>query len=234
MRDFRDAKAMARALRIALKAKGVETTHSESLELIAAAFGYANWNILSAKIEAAATPASEGRSPSSAGTQNDPTPPKTLYCSFCGKSQHEVQKLIAGPEVFICDECVDLCTGIVDPDDDKELFRLMTGNEETGGRADPALFELARGASTEELAHYVERGRKGVERNRLALQGIQRRLAIRDDEVSTGANISALPGYLKDKRREDLVALQQKTQLELKRYRDALHIATTVLNERRH
>jgi hypothetical protein len=234
MRDFRDAKAMARALRIALKAKGVETTHSESLELIATAFGYANWNILSAKIEAAATPASEGRSPSSAGTQNDPTPPKTLYCSFCGKSQHEVQKLIAGPEVFICDECVDLCTGIVEPDDDKELFRLMKGNEETGGRADPALFELARGASTEELAHYVERGRKGVERNRLALQGIQRRLAIRDDEVSTGANISALPGYLKDKRREDLVALQQKTQLELKRYRDALHIATTVLNERRH
>jgi hypothetical protein len=234
MRDFRDAKAMARALRDALKAKGVETTHSESLELIAAAFGYANWNILSAKIEAAATPASEGRSPSSAGTQNDPTPPKTLYCSFCGKSQHEVQKLIAGPEVFICDECVDLCTGIVEPDDDKELFRLMKGNEETGGRADPALFELARGASTEELAHYVERGRKGVERNRLALQGIQRRLAIRDDEVSTGANISALPGYLKDKRREDLVALQQKTQLELKRYRDALHIATTVLNERRH
>jgi hypothetical protein len=238
MRDFRDAKAMARALRIALKAKGVETTHSESLELIATAFGYANWNILSAKIEAAA-PASEERSPSSAGAQNDPTSPrrpaakKTLYCSFCGKSQHEVQKLIAGPEVFICDECVDLCTGIVEPDDDKELFRLMKGNEETGGRADPALFELARGASTEELAHYVERGRKGVERNRLALQGIQRRLAIRDDEVSTGADISALPGYLKDKRREDLVALQQKTQLELKRYQDALHIATTVLNERR-
>jgi hypothetical protein len=133
MRDFRDAKAMARALRDALKAKGVETTHSESLELIATAFGYENWNILSAKIEAAATPASEERSPSSAGTQNDPTPPKTLYCSFCGKSQHEVQKLIAGPEVFICDECVDLCTGIVDPDDDKELFRLMTGDEETGG-----------------------------------------------------------------------------------------------------
>jgi hypothetical protein len=227
---FRDAKAMARALRDALKAKGVETTHSESLELIAPAFGYENWNILSAKIEAVAAP----RSPSTAGTQNDPTPPNTLYCSFCGKSQHEVQKLIAGPEVFICDECVDLCTGIVEPDDDKELFRLMKGNEETGGRADPALFELARGASTEELAHYVERGRKGVERNRLALQGIQRRLAIRDDEVSTGADISALPGYLKDKGREDLVALQQKTQLELKRYQDALHIATTVLNERRH
>jgi hypothetical protein len=37
----------------------------------------------------------------------------TLYCSFCGKSQHEVKRLIAGPAVFICDECVDLCHGIV-------------------------------------------------------------------------------------------------------------------------
>ena len=37
----------------------------------------------------------------------------TLYCSFCGKSQHEVRKLIAGPTVFICDECVDLCSNIV-------------------------------------------------------------------------------------------------------------------------
>ena len=37
----------------------------------------------------------------------------TLYCSFCGKSQHEVRKLIAGPTVFICDECVDLCTDII-------------------------------------------------------------------------------------------------------------------------
>jgi ATP-dependent Clp protease ATP-binding subunit ClpX len=38
---------------------------------------------------------------------------KPLYCSFCGKSQHEVKKLIAGPSVFICDECIDLCTDII-------------------------------------------------------------------------------------------------------------------------
>jgi ClpX C4-type zinc finger protein len=37
----------------------------------------------------------------------------TLYCSFCGKSQHDVQKLVAGPRVFSCDECTDLCHGIV-------------------------------------------------------------------------------------------------------------------------
>ena len=49
---------------------------------------------------------------------DDKMPPKDdnaklLYCSFCGKSQHEVRKLIAGPSVFICDECVDLCNDII-------------------------------------------------------------------------------------------------------------------------
>ena len=41
------------------------------------------------------------------------TSEKNLYCSFCGKSQHEVKKLIAGPSVFICDECIDLCNDII-------------------------------------------------------------------------------------------------------------------------
>ncbi|AKJ95731.1 MULTISPECIES: ATP-dependent Clp protease ATP-binding subunit ClpX [Thioalkalivibrio] len=47
---------------------------------------------------------------------DETTPPadgKLLYCSFCGKSQHEVRKLIAGPSVFICDECVELCNDII-------------------------------------------------------------------------------------------------------------------------
>src|SRR3989339_373831 len=38
---------------------------------------------------------------------------KTLHCSFCGKSQHEVKKLIAGPSVFVCNECIDLCNDII-------------------------------------------------------------------------------------------------------------------------
>src|SRR5258708_39721167 len=109
-----------------------------------------------------------------------PPPPKPLYCSFCGKSQHEVAKLIAGPSpVFICDECVEICTDVVEPDDDKELFRLMKANEESGRRAYPALLELARGMPTEELAHYLERGRKGVERSPTARQAIERRLPLR-------------------------------------------------------
>ena len=44
----------------------------------------------------------------------DESSKKTLYCSFCGKSQHEVKKLVAGPAVFICDECIALCSDIVD------------------------------------------------------------------------------------------------------------------------
>jgi len=218
MRNFRDAKTMARALREALKAKAIETTHAEALELIAKAFGCENWNILSAKIEATEPAPNDERTPS-VSAQSDPASPQTLYCSFCGKSQHEVRKLIAGPTAFICDECVDICTDVVEPDDDRELFRLMKGTEESGRLAYPALLDLARGMPTEELAHYVERGRKGVKRSRVALQDIERGLAIRDLEAAVDQNV--------------LATMQQKAQRELKQYEDALNIATTVLSERR-
>src|SRR5688500_17101616 len=45
----------------------------------------------------------------------------TLYCSFCGKSQHEVRKLIAGPKVFICDECVELCMDIIHEENESSV-----------------------------------------------------------------------------------------------------------------
>ena len=51
---------------------------------------------------------------------------KLLYCSFCGKSQHEVKKLIAGPSVFVCDECVDLCNDIIR----EELLDVKTEDKE--------------------------------------------------------------------------------------------------------
>jgi S-adenosylmethionine synthetase len=70
MRDFRDAKVMARALRSALKAKAIEITHAEALELIAKAFGYKNWHILSAKIEAAEPKPSDERWLSPTGTRD--------------------------------------------------------------------------------------------------------------------------------------------------------------------
>ena len=51
----------------------------------------------------------------------------TLYCSFCGKSQHEVRKLIAGPNVFICNECVELCMDIIHEEDKTQLVRSHDG-----------------------------------------------------------------------------------------------------------
>ena len=51
----------------------------------------------------------------------------TLYCSFCGKSQHEVRKLIAGPTVFICDECVELCMDIIREEHKSNLVKSSDG-----------------------------------------------------------------------------------------------------------
>ncbi|MEO1190200.1 MAG: ATP-dependent Clp protease ATP-binding subunit ClpX [Pseudomonadota bacterium] len=58
---------------------------------------------------------------------NSGDPKNTLYCSFCGKSQHEVRKLIAGPTVFICDECVDLCTEIIREEHKTTLVKSRDG-----------------------------------------------------------------------------------------------------------
>ena len=51
----------------------------------------------------------------------------TLYCSFCGKSQHEVKKLIAGPTVFICDECVELCMDIIKEENKSHVLKTNSG-----------------------------------------------------------------------------------------------------------
>ena len=54
-------------------------------------------------------------------------PKNTLYCSFCGKSQHEVRKLIAGPTVFICDECVELCMEIIREENKTSFMKSKEG-----------------------------------------------------------------------------------------------------------
>ncbi|MDD2920239.1 ATP-dependent Clp protease ATP-binding subunit ClpX [Rhodoferax sp.] len=58
---------------------------------------------------------------------------KTLYCSFCGKSQHEVKKLIAGPSVFVCDECIELCNEII-----RDELPPTTASEEKSSLPTPA------------------------------------------------------------------------------------------------
>ena len=59
---------------------------------------------------------------------NDENSKSTLYCSFCGKSQHEVRKLIAGPTVFICDECVELCLDIIKEDNQAVFNKASDGS----------------------------------------------------------------------------------------------------------
>jgi ATP-dependent Clp protease ATP-binding subunit ClpX len=60
-------------------------------------------------------------------TNNGETSKNTLYCSFCGKSQHEVRKLIAGPTVFICDECVELCMDIIREENKTSMVKSSEG-----------------------------------------------------------------------------------------------------------
>ncbi|MFC4623278.1 ATP-dependent Clp protease ATP-binding subunit ClpX [Comamonas nitrativorans] len=74
------------------------------------------------------------------GTSNE----KNLYCSFCGKSQHEVKKLVSGPSVFICDECIDLCNDIIHDD-----------APAVGGRDDPQAGLPTPGQIKDNLDNYV-------------------------------------------------------------------------------
>ena len=60
-------------------------------------------------------------------TTSGETSKNTLYCSFCGKSQHEVRKLIAGPTVFICDECVELCMDIIREENKTSMVKSSDG-----------------------------------------------------------------------------------------------------------
>jgi ClpX C4-type zinc finger protein/glyoxalase superfamily protein len=236
MRDFRDAKAMAHALRDALKSRAVETTHSESLELIANTFGYDNWNILSAKIEAAKSHAAEERMLSPAGTQ-EPVAPKTLCCSFCGKSQHDVRKLIAGPFVYICDKCVEVCVEVINEQSPIwKVLRLLAEDEKSGNDVHAAALEHVRAESTERVASYVRTSENFAEHNRLALRHISGSLGFQDsaEAPANGLLPSQRFAHLKlnEKTNEELLALRRETQRLLKLYEAATRLGTTVLAER--
>jgi|SRR5580704_12804584 hypothetical protein len=117
MRTYQDAKIMAKALRGCLDTRSVSLSHSECLEIVAQQLGYADWNILAAKLNT--------------------RPTAQLSCSFCGKSQHEVRTLIEGGCdrarlasercSFICDECV--------------AFSAQVIAERVGDAKDPTRFE---------------------------------------------------------------------------------------------
>jgi ClpX C4-type zinc finger/Glyoxalase superfamily protein len=230
MRDFRDAKTMAHALRNALQVKAVETSHSECLELIAKAFGFDSWNILAAKIETAPSRASDAPSLAPAEEQRPAPQNPILYCSFCGKSQHEVSCLVAGPAVFICDECVGLCNDVIA---DKEILGILQADEANQRREHPTAFEHIRAKSTVDVTACVERSRKGAERCRNEANLIGGVLAMRDGGPPA-VEVVASPRFaqLKGKTREDLLALEQQAKRAQKGYEDVLRIASAVLEVR--
>ena len=59
-----------------------------------------------------------------------------LFCSFCGKNQKEVKKLIAGPAVYICDECIQLCSEIIEEESEKDAEKLVQQSGSKGHKTE--------------------------------------------------------------------------------------------------
>jgi hypothetical protein len=222
MRDFRDSKAMAHSLRQALTAKTVSITHSESLELIAKVFGLDNWNILAARIEAA-------RPPADVAPANGAT---TLHCSFCGKSQHEVAALIAGPTAHICNECVGLCDNIVE---DQAIDRTL--REASAGDPVATTAEIMRRKANDQLEAY----KTGAERWREHLVRSLQQTAEAVTRLETGVPwipdaTAKARGWTRDplagKSGKEIEAHRSSLEASLARVDQRLRAAEIVLQER--
>ncbi len=212
MRDYRDAKVMARALRSGLTDQGVKLTHSQSLELTAKAFGYDNWNILAAKIEAE-RPA-----------QAEPSATKTLYCSFCGKSQHVVRKLIAGPDSFICDECVGLCNDIIE---NGAVLDLLAQDEAAGAAGYPKLEAFLAQRPKERLPDDLARMERDLTRMREGLRTF-------DDAIEARRAGRPLPGKLaQDTSDAELAKRRDRTAREVDGTVKLIDIVTRTIEARR-
>jgi hypothetical protein len=210
MRDFRDSKAMAQNLRQALTAKAVSISHSESLELVAKTFGLDNWNILAAQIEAEATP------------------PDLPSCSFCGKSQHEVGKLIAGPKVFICDACVGLCNQVIGYTDLTAMLR--TDQAAAPDSADyPTLTAFLGGRTTEQLRAYVAGAETALKQSRDTIHhtGFHLGEHPRDPDLPL-----PVPDPLDGKTRTEIAARKAEAETRLSQGLQVLDVARQVLAER--
>jgi ClpX C4-type zinc finger/Glyoxalase superfamily protein len=227
MRDYRDAKAMAQSLRQALTARDVTITHSDSLELIAKSFGLDNWNILAAKIGDGGPPALP------AAEADSPAGPPTYFCSFCGKSQHEVAKLIAGPNSFICDECVGLCVNIIDHGGlVKSIFAAKASDPEAD------LYDVAArllsGRSTDQLAEYRARTEAYLARTREEIATIANLLLHRELARSGRASGSEeqFQAFVRRKSDDELIAQKRNAEQRLIDDEQVLALAVRVLEAR--
>lgn len=101
-------------------------------------------------------------------TSQTPTvpPDPDLYCSFCGKSQHQVKKLIAGPKVYICDECVNLCSEILlDVDGELPKYPFVAINATVSGMLESIVYMKSRlDTMTDQLEKVVEAAKRATPR----------------------------------------------------------------------
>ncbi|HEY4042265.1 MAG TPA: ClpX C4-type zinc finger protein [Rhodopila sp.] len=211
MRDFREAKVMARSLREALKAKAISVTHGESLELIAKILGVDNWNILAAEISAA----DRGRS-------------ETLQCSFCNKPPSEIEALIAGPGVFICNECIALCTNALD---ERDLSKLMDTTRAQPPETPPAsaLQDHLRGRSTGQLLAYQRDAQRRLQHTRAAIRTVGTLLGAASSEPLMPG---PMQGFLRAKPRKELAAMKKQMEENLTASTSTLQMVTNILHER--
>ena len=226
MRDFHDSKTMAQSLRTALAQSSITVTHSQSLELIAKAFGLDNWNILAAKIEAETTAPAEVRPANG---------PSVLHCSFCGKTQYEVDRLIAGPNVFICNACVGLCDGILL---EKDVGRRLAAARADRPNEDP--LEVAREAfgdfSNERLLTYHHSLADGLDHIEWGLREAAQALARKAGEPWTPDPYAAARGWkrgpMADKSPEEVRAHKADLERRAAASRRDVELIARVLNER--
>jgi hypothetical protein len=223
MRDFSDAKTMARSIRRSLADKGVTMTHAESLELMAKAFGFDNWNILAAKIE------TEGQPVNELSAQNGSKP---MCCSFCGKTQHHVTILIAGPAVSICNECIELCGNILE---DRQIDGLIA--DAPGRDAFAVTLEYIRSKSDDELSSYKPRAedwrdyvRWSLRQATEALTRLETGVAWVPDEFASARGWSRDPTA--GRSREDILELCASLERQLALTAERLRAAEAVLLER--
>lgn len=205
MRDYRDAKTMAKGLRRSLGDMGTELTHSQSLELISQAFGFDNWNILAAKIEAARPAPAADKQPAGG----------TLYCSFCTKSQHDVQVLIAGPNTFICNECVELCDNIVEDNAVERLLKHPLPDTDSAAAIEAHLAQY----SSEQLATYLARAEERLVKQQQALDGID-------------AGNEDMPAWLRDRPAAERAGVRTRMAAEIAGRRKSVEIVKRALAAR--
>ena len=149
-----------------------------------------------------------------------------MYCSFCGKPQQKVTMLIAGPEVFICDECVELCDDIIE---DRQLAKLETEATARDPNADPlaTVRERLSAMSTEHLAGRKQRTERWLHHCEWSLDQLIAGLEGRPRERA-----ASVKDPLAGKSPDQLKALRSEWEARREQVRQRLQITETILAER--